>query len=336
MAGMNVLVAALPAFLASAVEFVEALTIVLAVGVTRQWRSTLIGTGAAVVVLAVIVGVFGSAIVLLVPISALRLVVGGFLVIYGLQWLVKAILRAAGAKAKHDEAAIYAAQIAAMRQEPPVAESGMDWISFTVAFKGVLLEGMEVAFIVVTFGASAGQLGPAILGASLAGILVVAVGIAVHRPLARVPENGLKFMVGLMLTTFGTFWAGEGVGVEWPWSDATLIALLGVFLDRLAGRRAPGPGAVRRGRDGPAGTGPMTGAAGRYLRAFGAFWYDFLVGDRPELFVGSIAILAAIWVAVQVGLEPGLAEPDPRRARGRPGCGEPVAGISRRETEDRP
>jgi len=227
---MNVLVAALPAFLASAVEFVEALTIVLAVGVTRQWRSTLIGVGTAVITLAAIVGVFGSAIVLLVPISVLRLVVGGFLVIYGLQWLVKAILRAAGAKAKHDEDAIYAASIAAMRQEPAVAASGMDWISFTVAFKGVLLEGMEVAFIVVTFGASAGQLGPAILGASLAGILVVAVGIAVHRPLARVPENGLKFMVGLMLTTFGTFWAGEGMGVEWPWSDATLIVLLGVFL----------------------------------------------------------------------------------------------------------
>ncbi|HEY7941058.1 MAG TPA: hypothetical protein VID25_03860 [Candidatus Limnocylindrales bacterium] len=227
---MNVLVAALPAFLASVVEFVEALTIVLAVGVTRQWRSTLIGVGVAVVALAAIVGVFGSAIVLLVPISVLRLVVGGFLVIYGLQWLVKAILRAAGAKAKHDEDAIYAAEIEAMRQEPPIAASGMDWISFTVAFKGVLLEGMEVAFIVVTFGASAGQLGPAILGAALAGILVVAVGIAVHRPLARVPENGLKFMVGLMLTTFGTFWAGEGLGVGWPWSDATLLVLLAVFL----------------------------------------------------------------------------------------------------------
>ncbi|HTS15896.1 MAG TPA: hypothetical protein VMH24_09505 [Candidatus Sulfotelmatobacter sp.] len=227
---MDIAIAALPAFLASAVEFVEALTIVLAVGVTRQWRSTLIGAGAAVVVLAVIVGVFGSAVVLLVPIGTLRLIVGGFLVIYGLQWLVKAILRAGGAKAKHDEAAIYAAEVAARRDEPPVAAQGMDWISFTVAFKGVLLEGMEVAFIVVTFGASAGQLGPATLGAAAAGLLVVAVGVAVHRPLARVPENGLKFIVGLMLTTFGTFWAGEGVGVDWPWSDATLIALFCLFL----------------------------------------------------------------------------------------------------------
>jgi uncharacterized membrane protein len=116
-----------------------------------------------------------------------------------------------------------------MREEPPVPATGMDWISFTVAFKGVLLEGMEVAFIVVTFGASAGQLGPASLGATVAGVLVLLVGVAVHRPLARVPENGLKFIVGLMLTTFGTFWAGEGIGVEWVASDATLLALFVIF-----------------------------------------------------------------------------------------------------------
>jgi uncharacterized membrane protein len=226
---LDLAIAALPAFLASLVEFVEALTIVLAVGVTRQWRSTLIGAFAAVVALVAIVGVFGTAIVLLVPISLLRLVVGGFLVIYGLQWLVKAILRAAGAKAKHDEAAIYAREIAAMRDEPPVPVSGMDWISFTVAFKGVLLEGLEVAFIVVTFGASAGHLGTAALGAAVAGILVLAVGALVHRPLANVPENGLKFAVGLMLTTFGTFWSGEGIGIEWSLGDATLLVLIAIY-----------------------------------------------------------------------------------------------------------
>ena len=226
---MNLVIAALPAFLASLVEFVEALTIVLAVGVTRQWRSTLLGVAAALAVLVLLIGVFGSALVLLVPIGTLRLVIGGFLVIYGLQWLVKAILRAGGAKAKHDEAAIYQRELAAMRDEPPVAATGMDWISFTVAFKGVLLEGMEVAFIVVTFGASAGQLGPAAFGATIAGLLVLVVGVAIHRPLARVPENGLKFIVGLMLTTFGTFWAGEGIGVEWVASDATLVALFGIF-----------------------------------------------------------------------------------------------------------
>jgi len=226
---MALIIAALPAFLASIVEFVEALTIVLAVGVTRQWRSTLIGVAAAVGVLVLITGVFGSAIVLLVPIGTLRLVVGGFLVIYGLQWLVKAILRAAGAMKKHDEASIYQAELVAMREEPPVAATGMDWISFTVAFKGVLLEGLEVAFIVVTFGASAGQLGPAALGAAVAGVLVLAIGVAVHRPLTRVPENGLKFVVGLMLTTFGVFWAGEGVGIEWIASDATLLILFVIF-----------------------------------------------------------------------------------------------------------
>ncbi|HYM51809.1 MAG TPA: hypothetical protein VET65_14725 [Candidatus Limnocylindrales bacterium] len=227
---MNTVVAALPAFLASSVEFVEALTIVLAVGVTRQWRSTAIGVGAAVAALTLIVGIFGAAIVLLVPIEVLRLVVGGFLVIYGLQWLVKAILRAAGAKAKHNEIAIYQEEIAMMRAEPPVPAHGMDWISFTVAFKGVLLEGMEVAFIVITFGASARALGSAALGAAAAGVLVVVAGVATHRPLARVPENGLKFTVGLMLTTFGTFWAGEGIGVSWPIGDATLIVLFAVFL----------------------------------------------------------------------------------------------------------
>ena len=227
---MNLAVAALPAFLASIVEFVEALTIVLAVGVTRQWRSALIGTLAAVLVLTLLVGVFGTAIVLFVPIAVLRVVVGTFLVIYGLQWLVKAILRAAGAKAKHDEAAIYAREIAAMREEPPVPAVGMDWISFTVAFKGVLLEGLEVAFIVVTFGASAGQIGPAALGAAVAGVLVLIVGVAVHRPLSNVPENGLKFAVGLMLTTFGTFWAGEGIGIDWAWSDATLLALFAIYV----------------------------------------------------------------------------------------------------------
>ena len=227
---MQIVVAAAPAFLASLVEFVEALTIVLAVGVTRQWRSTLIGIGAAALALAALVGLLGTAIAVLVPIDLLRLVVGGFLLIYGLGWLTKAILRAAGAKAKHDEAAIYERQIASLTKEPPVPETGMDWISFTVAFKGVLLEGLEVAFIVVTFGASAGQLGPAALGAAAAGLLVVAVGGSLHQPLSRVPENGLKYAVGLMLVTFGTFWAGEGVGINWPGSDAVLFVLLAAYL----------------------------------------------------------------------------------------------------------
>jgi uncharacterized membrane protein len=223
-------------FLASAVEFVEAVTIVLAVGVTRQWRSALIGVLAACLSLVLLVAIFGTALAVLVPIGVLRLVVGGFLVIYGLQWLTKAVLRAGGAKAKHDETALYAGHVAELVNEPPVATTGMDWISFTVAFKGVLLEGLEVAFIVVTFGASADLLGPAVLGATLAGILVVIVAVIVHRPLARVPENAMKFAVGVMLTGFGTFWSGEGVGIAWPGEDLAILALLaGYLLVALAG-----------------------------------------------------------------------------------------------------
>ena len=220
------LVTIVSSFLASAVEFVEAVTIVLAVGVTRQWRSTLLGVVAALVALILLVGIFGTAVVLFVPIGVVRLIVGGFLVIYGLQWLTKAVLRAGGARAKHDETAIYAREVAALAAEPPVPQIGFDPISFTVAAKGVFLEGLEVAFIVVTFGASAGMLAPAAAGAAVAGALVLGVAALVHRPLAAVPENGLKFAVGVMLTGFGTFWAGEGVGIAWPDGDAAILVLL--------------------------------------------------------------------------------------------------------------
>jgi uncharacterized membrane protein len=233
---MELLVAALPAFLASLVEAVEALTIVLAVGVTRQWRSTIYGALSGLAVLAVLVAVFGTAIVLYVPLGALRIVIGSLLLIYGLQWTCKAILRAAGAVAKHDEERIYAAEVGRLKAEAPVPASGLDGVSFAVAFKGVLLEGLEVAFIVITFGASSGHLAAAAVGALLACLLVLAVGAVVHRPLSRVPENGLKYAVGIMLITFGTFWAGEGVGIEWPAGDATLFVLgVGYALIGLAG-----------------------------------------------------------------------------------------------------
>jgi len=247
---MDFVVAALPAFLASVVEAVEALTIVLAVGVTRQWRSTLYGVGTGLLVLAVIVGIFGTAIVLFVPLGPLRVFIGALLLIYGLQWTCKAILRASGAKALHDEELIYAKEVSRLREEPPVPQTGLDGVSFAVAFKGVLLEGLEVAFIVITFGASAGHLEASAVGAAVAVLAVVAVGLAVHRPLSRVPENGLKYAVGIMLITFGTFWAGEGIGIEWPASDLTIVLLLlayaatGLAAIRVA-RRAL---AVRRGR----------------------------------------------------------------------------------------
>lgn len=219
----------LAVFAASAVEAVEALTIVLAVGVVRGWRSTLIGVGAASLVLAAVVAALGPALKH-VPISSLRLVVGALLLAFGLQWLRKAILRASGYLAQRDEAAAFERERAEAGTAAPDAKAGMDWYSFTVAFKGVLLEGLEVAFIVVTFGSTQGHLGLAIAAALAAAVLVIVVGVIVHGPLARVPENALKYAVGVMLTSFGVFWGGEGAGVEWPGGDAAILAVVGFVL----------------------------------------------------------------------------------------------------------
>ncbi|HST26076.1 MAG TPA: hypothetical protein VLJ76_08790 [Gaiellaceae bacterium] len=220
----------LAAFLASGVEMVEALTIVLAVGITRGWRSTLIGAGAATVVLAAVVGSLGPALTL-VPIDALRLVVGGLLLAFGLQWLRKAILRAGGYVPLHDEAGIYEREVEEARRAGGEQRAGLDWYSFTIAFKGVLLEGLEVAFIVISFAADKGGSVAISAGAAGAALVVVGgVGILVRVPLSRVPENTLKFAVGLMLTTFGTFWGAEGAGVSWPGSDAAIPVVLGVYV----------------------------------------------------------------------------------------------------------
>lgn len=215
-------------FLACVVEAVEALTIVLAVGHTRGWRSAWEGVAAGVGVLAATVAVLGPALTA-IPIDVLRLLVGGLLLIFGLQWLRKAILRASGFKALHDEEALFAAQTAQARGVPRSHDPSRDWYAFTVAFKGVVLEGLEVAFIVVTFGASQGSLLPAVIAAGLAVVLVAAAGFAVRQPLSRVPENVLKFAVGLLLTTFGTFWAGEGAGLRWPGADFAIISLLAAY-----------------------------------------------------------------------------------------------------------
>jgi uncharacterized membrane protein len=215
-------------FLASAVEGVEALTIVLAAGVTRGWRSTLIGVAVAVVVLAIVTAILGPALTI-IPINALRLVVGGVLLVFGLQWLRKAILRASGFKDKHDEAAIYEREVDAARNGARVVRAGLDWYAFTLSFKGVLLEGLEVIFIVITFGATAHQVGLAAAGAAAAVILVVIAGVSLSTPLTKVPENALKFAVGLLLSSFGTFWAAEGAGVTWPGSDAAILGILAVL-----------------------------------------------------------------------------------------------------------
>jgi uncharacterized membrane protein len=211
------------AFLACAVEMVEALTVVLAVGVTRGWRSALLGTAAALAALTVVVAVLGPAIAQ-VPIDSLRVVVGTLLLVFGLQWLRKAILRASGLKALHDEDSIYAAEVAALEAEG--GKRPHDWYAFTVAFKSVFLEGLEVAFIVVTFGGSQHHVGLAVVGAIAALVVVLTVGSIVHAPLSRVPENTLKFAVGVMLTSFGMFWAGEGAGVKWPGGDLAILGLI--------------------------------------------------------------------------------------------------------------
>jgi uncharacterized membrane protein len=219
----------LSAFLASAVEMVEALTIVLAVGVTRGWQPTLRGVGAAALALAAVVAVLGPAVSAL-PFDALRLVVGSLLLVFGLQWLRKAILRAGGYVPLHDESAIYARARDAVAREAGDTRPGMDWYAFTVAFKGVFLEGLEVAFIVITFGsARSGGIALAAAAAAAAFVIVVLAGALARAPLSRVPENTLKFVVGLLLTTFGTFWSAEGAGASWPGSDAALLAILAVM-----------------------------------------------------------------------------------------------------------
>ena len=216
------------AFLAAAVEMVEALTIVLAVGVTREWRSTFVGIFVALCALSVIIAVLGPALTL-IPIDALRLVIGTLLLIFGLQWLRKAILRASGLKGLHDETAIYQRQLAQAQAAQRSVRAGLDWYAFTLSFKGVFLEGLEVVFIVLTFGTTQGSIGLATLGVALAIVLVGIAGIVIHQPLSRVPENTMKFIVGVMLTSFGIFWGGEGVGVAWPGLDVS-IPIIGVFV----------------------------------------------------------------------------------------------------------
>ena len=216
----------LATFLACAVEMVEALTIVLAVGVTHGWRSVRHGIAAAILALAAVVALLGPTLTLL-PLDALRVVVGFLLLVFGLQWLRKAILRAAGVLALHDEAAIYRRVVHDSEQVTTAPRH--DWYAFTLSFKGVFLEGLEVAFIVVTVGSAHDDIPAAIAAAVAALVVVTAVGVAVHRPLTRVPENAMKFTVGLMLTSFGTFWGAEGAGADWPGSDAALLVLLAVY-----------------------------------------------------------------------------------------------------------
>jgi uncharacterized membrane protein len=231
MSPSSTVVLILAVFGASTVEMVEALTIVVAAGVTRGWRSALEGAAAAVVVLAVLVLAVGVPLIHYVPIDVLRVVVGALLLVLGLSWLRKSILRASGLKAKHDEDAIFAATSAELaedgRDHPD--RSGRDGVGFAVAFKGVFLEGTEVVLIVVSLGASQHRLGIAAGAAAAAALIVAVVGALVARQLSRVPENTIKTVVGIMLSSFGLFWVGEGSGVHWPGSDLAILVLVGVF-----------------------------------------------------------------------------------------------------------
>lgn len=217
------------AFLASLVEFVEALTVVLAVGVVRGWRGALMGSGAALLVLLCIIAALGPALTR-IPLGVVQLVVGALLVLFGMRWLRKAILRSAGVIPLHDEAAIYEQQTRALQQVDGI-RGRWDKVAFATAFKITMLEGVEVVFIVIAVGAGGvGLLVPASLGAFAAFLVVVALGIAVHRPLSRIPENMLKFFVGVLLSAFGTFWVGEGLGVAWPGRDWSILGLIAGFL----------------------------------------------------------------------------------------------------------
>jgi uncharacterized membrane protein len=245
---------AISVFLACAVEAVEALTIVLAVGTTRSWSSALSGVGAAVLALAVLVAGLGPALTAL-PIGVLRLLVGGLLLTFGLQWLRKAILRAGGLKPKHDESEAFREETGAARAAGSTAPR-LDGYSFAIAFKGVLLEGLEVVFIVLSFGGNQNNIGLASAAAGAAVALVVLAGVVVRGPLARVPENALKFAVGVLLSSFGMFWGAEGAGASWPGGDAALLVIVpGMTLISLAMvralRTAPRPGPTADSTEAP-------------------------------------------------------------------------------------
>jgi uncharacterized membrane protein len=217
----------LTTMLASAVEFVETLTIVLATGLTRGWKSALLGAATAVLALAAITVVFGFTLADRIDTEALHLVIGILLLIFGLQWLRKAVLRYAGLKALHDEDALFAQEVRELSAAGKGAGS-LDWFGFVVAFKGTFLEGLEVVFIVISFGLRAGNVALAAAGAAASALVVLVAGLLLHKPLSRVPENLMKFCVGLALVTFGTYWAGEGAGIHWRLGDGMIPAILAV------------------------------------------------------------------------------------------------------------
>lgn len=298
-------------FIACAVEAIEAVTIVLAAATGRESKSAAQGTGAALALLAAIILALGPTLLAL-PINALRLFVGTLLLLFGLQWLRKAILRASGRKALHDEIEVFNRELAEAKSAVQTSKFSIsDWYAFTLAFKGVFLEGLEVVFIVLTFGVIHHAVGIATFAAMCAVLLVSAIGFVVRKPLARAPENSMKFSVGIALTTFGIFWSVEGAGRSWPLGDATLLVIALGLIAVSAGliaimRRAPlsvsaSPSAVPRQK-------AIDQEKNRFIGSvisFGRFWYDFIVGD--DLIGAAIILLSVIathflgWVALATG-----------------------------------
>lgn len=229
---------AVAVFFAAVVEVVEAITIVMAMGMTRSWRSAIAGTLTALVGLVIFTAVAGYALVTWLPEAALQLAIGGLLLIFGLQWLRKAILRSSGRKGLHDEAEIFAKQSAVARSADTRSMLGLDYFAFVVSLKGVFLEGVEVVFIVITFGLNAHNMPVAITASVVAAVIVVVVAAVAHGPLTRVPENTLKYGVAVLLSTFGSFWLVEGLGIfrtgrsplEWPGGNIALIVVLAGWL----------------------------------------------------------------------------------------------------------
>ena len=219
----------LAAFLASLVEFIEALTVVLAIGIVRGWRPALTGACLASGVLLALIVAFGP-VLQAIPLNLVQLLVGALLLLFGMRWLRKAILRSAGVIPLHDEEAVFASETRSLRQSGPVAVSAWDATAVAASFKIVMLEGIEVVFIVVAIGATSGSLAPPAIGAGIALVAVVLLGVVLHRPLAVIPENALKFAVGVLLCAFGTFWTGEGIGIAWPGEDWSILALIAGFL----------------------------------------------------------------------------------------------------------
>ena len=254
MSGLTTFPTVLASFAASLVEFVEALTVVLAVGAVRGWRWALLGSAAALGVLVLLVGIFGQSLAR-IPLATVQLVVGTLLLMFGLRWLRKAILRSAGVIPLHDEQAAYSKETTALRAAGSPAARGWDQVAFATAFKIVMLEGIEVVFIVIAIGAGGRLIRPAALGAVAAFAVVVCLGLALHRPLAHVPENTLKFGVGILLAAFGTFWVGEAVQLAWPAADWSLLLLiLAYFLVAQAmvfvcrAMRRPSPNRARQSK----------------------------------------------------------------------------------------